>query len=102
MAVESMIHPNTRLTPHQLKQYEAKVTITDMSRMVKQVWNKVDNGRGQVEQSKDEIAKFFAYDWKVVSDHSSALKFISKTAKSKGPMLTWDDFNRIFVKGIFK
>jgi hypothetical protein len=97
-----MISGSTRPTAHLLKQYEAKVTITDMSRTVKDVWNKVDNGRDQVELSKYDVANLFAYDWKVVADQSSALKFISKTANSPGLMLTWDEFNRIFVKGIFK
>lgn len=47
-----------------------------MVRSIKDLWYKIDNGRGQIELSIQEVAHVFSRDWQIVPDQSGAIKFI--------------------------
>ena len=52
-------------------------------------------------ETKD-VARFFSTVLGITPDESGSLKFILKCIDVKENKISWDDFNAIFCKGLFK
>lgn len=68
---------------------------------VRSIWFDIDDGRGQLELSLDEVAKKLC-QMQVLPDKSTAEKYICLCKQNQDKLIDYDDFNSIFCKGIFK
>ena len=87
-------------SPSKRKQ-KVDVTIKEMLAAVRDVWFEVDGGRGMTELECEAVA-FKLCAFQALPDHSTAQKYISNVIQANKKFLSWDDFNSIFSKGIFK
>ena len=83
------------------KKLQIEVTINEMLATVRDIWLELDRGRGVVELECEAVA-FKLCSFQAFPDHSTAQKYIWKLIQAKKDTLSWDDFNSIFSKGIFK
>lgn len=70
--------------------------------VVKQTWYQLADGKDPLELSIEVVATHLALKWKV-SDYPYSLKYIKRSYQIKpdAQALDWDDFNALFVRGIF-
>ena len=81
---------------------KVEATISEMLAAVRDLWFELDDGRGVLELECNRVARKLCSAFQAFPDHSTAQKYIWNVIQAKKNLLSWDDFNSIFSKGIFK
>jgi hypothetical protein len=78
-------------------------SLTDQMKIVKKWWNEMDDNKGRIELPINTVA-FFMTKKGITPDREKAKNVIYKAqlGRDKRQIVTIDEFNRIFCKGIFK
>lgn len=78
-------------------------SLVEQMEVVTEWWKQIDNNKGNFQIPIQQVAKFFVAK-KISPDTEKAKAIIYKAQlnRDKRPVVSYDEFNRIFCKGIFR
>eukprot|EP00347_Sterkiella_histriomuscorum_P020000 403339480 len=82
-------------------QFKEEITLSDQLAIVRQWWQEIDKGKGNLTQKLDDVAKLLVIK-KIAAEMETARRVVIQSTKKSKQEIDWEDFNQIFCKGIFK
>ncbi|CDW87182.1 iki3 domain containing protein [Stylonychia lemnae] len=78
-----------------------EITLSDQLNIVRQWWQEIDKGRGNLSQTIEEVSRLLV-NKRIAAEMETAKRIVGQSTKKSKTEIDWEDFNQIFCKGIFK
>jgi hypothetical protein len=78
------------------------VSIANLQDYVKSVWYQIANGKEPLELPLLEVARLITKEWQIMTEINSCVSYINKATGCDRPTIDWDEFRKLFAKGILK